>query len=276
MAKLRKRGKKPFDAERYEYLLKLKQHQQRLQEMAAIEQATAATKIQIEQQHPLPLMGQPAYISGCLIKYSIAVVILYVLSIFPAVLVYDASFWHRISWFNPQAGLDYFWLIYAVAIVVIPIAILYWQFSGTQKAKQQVKNYVVAEDSLAIVYSNEQIKYIDYADISYVSLYSHKGGYDVTLYYADAGLEKKLQRLFSIDINFRKIFTLKNRHQLCSAFLQQLSIKNPRAHICTLLWHENYLDRKNFRFDAKKWSRERVFWGVFFLIIPIVIFVYLS
>lgn len=270
MTKYRQRAKKKkFDPNKL-YLHQLTK--QRMQQAVTDKQARIDQmfKTKYKQQFLLPLKGKPAYVVSSIMKYFILVFILQL--IFFVWIVFYTIFedvFEFIKFLDPEVFMEVHTTIFLSLLLVLPIFILFYRNISTSQSKAIIQNFQIYPDTVAILFTDGSTEQIHYCDIDSVHMVSVGKTHQMEIRYTLAH-KKELQdypRMFELDFTFKKVFFLKNKYQMYSAFLQQLQIKNPSARIYTGSWYKSYLNMENFQLNERrllilKWSNI-LFWVVF-------------
>lgn len=270
MTKYRQRAKKKkFDPNKL-YLHQLTK--QRMQQAVTDKQARIDQmfKTKYKQQFLLPLKGEPAYVVSSIMKYFILVFILQL--IFFVWIVFYTIFedvFEFIKFLDPEVFMEVHTTIFLSLLLVLPIFILFYRNISTSQSKAIIQNFQIYPDTVAILFTDGSTEQIHYCDIDSVHMVSVGKTHQMEIRYTLAH-KKELQdypRMFELDFTFKKVFFLKNKYQMYSAFLQQLQIKNPSARIYTGSWYKSYLNMENFQLNERrllilKWSNI-LFWLVF-------------
>ena len=271
MAKLRHRKHhKKFDPNKI-HLHHLRQQwmEQQVIESQLRKDQTFKTKY-YKQQFDLPLKGKPAYVVSMIIKYFILVFILQL--IFFVWIVFYTIFedvFEFIKFLDPEVFMEVHTTIFLSLLLVLPIFILFYRNISTSQSQAIIQNFQIYPDTVAILFTDGSTEQIHYCDIDSVHMVSVGKTHRMEIRYTLVH-KKELQdypRMFELDFTFKKVFFLKNKYQMYSAFLQQLQIKNPSAKIYTGFWYKSYFNMENFQLNERrlfllKWSNV-LFWVVF-------------
>lgn len=266
MTKYRQRAKKKkFDPNK----IHLHHLRQQWMEQVAVEKQERIDrmfKIQYKQQFPLPLKGKPAYVMSSIIKYLILVFIVYTVVSLSILIGFDDAF------------IEKYWRILGSVILILPIFILLHRTIYTPQSKAMIENYQINPDALEIMFTDGSTQRINYCDIHSVSMVIAGKTHFMEMHYISID-KKELQeypRIFELDFTFKKVFYLKNKYQMYSAFLQQLQIKNPSARIDTGSWYKSAFNMESFQLNERrlliiKWLNI-LFWAIFVMTIFVVLF----
>lgn len=266
MTKYRQRAKKKkFDPNK----IHLHHLRQQWMEQVAVEKQEHLDhmfKTQYKQQFPLPLKGKPAYVMGTIIKYLLLVFIVYTVVSLSILIGFDDAF------------IEKYWRILGSVILILPIFILLHRTIYTPQSKVIIQNFQIYPDTVAILFTDGSTEQIHYCDIDSVHMVSVVKTHHMEIRYTLTH-KKELQdypRMFELDFTFKKVFFLKNKYQMYSAFLQQLQIKNPSARIDTGSWYKSAFNMESFQLNERrlliiKWSNI-LFWAIFVMTIFVVLF----
>ena len=279
MTKLRQRKhRKKFDPNKI-HLHHLRQHWIKQQAVISQVRKDEIFKTKYKQQFDLPLKGKPAYVVSTVIKYFILVFILQ-LTFLVWIIVYTVfeDVFGLSKFLDPELFMEVHTSIFLSLWLISPIFILLYRNIRTPQSKAMIQNFQINPDTVAIIFTDGSTQQIHYSDIDSVQMVpagkTHQMKISYTLEY-----KEELQdypRMFELDFTFKKVFFLKNKYQMYSAFLQQLQIKNPSAKIYTGFWYKSYFNMENFQLNEKrlfllKWSNI-LFWLVFVVTTFAVIF----
>ncbi|WP_111858526.1 hypothetical protein [Acinetobacter sp. CFCC 10889] len=266
MTKYRQRAKKKkFDPNKI-YLHHLRQQWMEQVAVEKQERMDHMFKTQYKQQFPLPLKGKPAYVMSSIIKYLILVFIVYTVVSLSILIGFDDAF------------IEKYWRILGSVILILPIFILLHRTIYTSQSKVIIQNFQIYPDTVAILFTDGSTEQIHYCDIDSVHMVSVGKTHHMEIRYTLTH-KKELQdypRMFELDFTFKKVFFLKNKYQMYSAFLQQLQIKNPSARIDTGSWYKSAFNMESFQLNERrlliiKWSNI-LFWAIFVMTIFVVLF----
>lgn len=217
----------------------------------------------VKQQFSLPLYGKLAYIYGFLMKYFLTTLFFSILTV-PFISIFEDMLFPQ-PYIDADDFLAHFWYF----IFLIPLAVILSLIPFTKYRKKLIKNYCVNANSFDIIYANNEIKSIAYADITdATSIYTGNRVFMISFHCQETNQSISQFPLFIYYMSDFNIYPIKNANELIASFVQQLMIKNPEASIYGVDFYFYHIDDQTLQLNKKKLFQEKLFWCLFFIAIP--------
>ena len=222
----------------------------------------------VHQQFTLPLYAEKAYFYGFSIKYIFLSILIILLTI-PILLFFENFFIETFNLDSDQIIAQYWW-----GLQSLPLIILICFIPFTHYQTNLIKNYVITSNALHIIYTNQNIKVIEYKNIlDASSVYGGTGIQQFRISYYCLKTKEIIRDypIFVENISIFNIYPIKNEYFLIASFLQQLHIHNPKASISAVCLYHYQIDSESLQLDEGKYFLEKRLWLVYFLLPLIVI-----
>lgn len=245
------------------------------------QQATEQQKVEAEPEVEfVEMRGELNYVSGIATQYFILVFAIFMLSVF---LIPVPSFidpFELWAYYNADHFIAEHWKLLLAIHILLPILIIFASRKPSNRSGKWIKNYVVAAQGLRLIHYDQTETFIDYQDMSYVTVVRQGTGiYKLELHYycAEQNITVKRVPMFQIDFAIGAIYPIKNERALISHFLQRLHKKQPDLVQNLRSLYLLNIDEHTFVLDQKAQRRDRyyaiLFWVIMLLILVGVFYV---